>query len=425
MATMHGADVAQLRQLAAQFDAKAQALDANRMTVGNAIQVSAWVGPVAVRFRHTWESDYSRKLHDAASRLRDAATSLRANADDQERTSAVDAGGGGHPGSANNARIGTGSALTQKWDAMSDEEKRRLPLSQLTNVYGYAPSLPADVRDEANRIALERYLTQPCPAEPPQAVEDYKRHMLAYTQIKEALAAHPDAQLLVLDPEAGNSVHVAISLGDVDTADQVGVYTQGWTSRADKEGGLSGPVGEISALRDRVHSSLADAGRGDETTAMVVWMDYDAPQNQPSFGDLFGIANAQQSAYAEAGARNLTAFVDGIRANNRDASITGLGHSYGSYTTGLAAQETDAFDKVIVFGSPGVGATDASQLRVDGNFYVLEGGLDPIADSGQFGTDPSKLPGARNVPVERFGGHTDYLKDGGLSQRSIAELLVR
>jgi len=94
MATMHGADIAQLRQLAAQFDAKAQALDANRMTVGNAIQVSAWVGPVAVRFRHTWESDYSRKLHDAASRLRDAATSLRANADDQERTSAVDAGGG-------------------------------------------------------------------------------------------------------------------------------------------------------------------------------------------------------------------------------------------------------------------------------------------------------------------------------------------
>jgi len=94
MATMYGADVAQLRQLAAQFDAKAQALDANRMTVGNAIQISAWVGPVAVRFRHTWESDYSRKLHDAAVRLRDAATKLRANADDQERTSAVDSGAG-------------------------------------------------------------------------------------------------------------------------------------------------------------------------------------------------------------------------------------------------------------------------------------------------------------------------------------------
>lgn len=94
MATMYGADVAQLRQLASQFDAKAQALDADRMSVGNAIQISAWVGPVAVRFRHTWESDYSRKLHDAASRLRDAAIKLRANADDQERTSAVDGGAG-------------------------------------------------------------------------------------------------------------------------------------------------------------------------------------------------------------------------------------------------------------------------------------------------------------------------------------------
>ena len=112
MSTMYGADVAQLRHLASQFDAKAQALDANRMTVGNAIQVSAWVGPVAVRFRHTWESDYSRKLHDAAVRLRDAATRLRANADQQEKASAVDAGAsrpGGVPGGGGGASHGGGA----------------------------------------------------------------------------------------------------------------------------------------------------------------------------------------------------------------------------------------------------------------------------------------------------------------------------
>ncbi len=94
MSTMYGADVAQLRTLAGQFDRLAAQLDGDRMTVGNAIQISAWVGPVAVRFRHTWESDYSRKLHGAAERLRHAAGSLRANADDQERTSAAGAGGG-------------------------------------------------------------------------------------------------------------------------------------------------------------------------------------------------------------------------------------------------------------------------------------------------------------------------------------------
>ncbi len=100
MSTMYGADVAQLRTLAGQFDRMATKLDSDRMSVGNAIQISAWVGPVAVRFRHTWDSDYSRRLHSAAERLRAAARSLRSNADDQERTSAASPGlgaGGSFP----------------------------------------------------------------------------------------------------------------------------------------------------------------------------------------------------------------------------------------------------------------------------------------------------------------------------------------
>ncbi|MBN9224044.1 MAG: hypothetical protein ABS63_06495 [Microbacterium sp. SCN 70-27] len=89
MSTMYGADLAQLRTLAARFDQMATKLDSDRMSVGNAIQIKAWIGPVAVRFRHTWDSDHSRRLHNAAERLRAAARSLRANADDQERTSAA------------------------------------------------------------------------------------------------------------------------------------------------------------------------------------------------------------------------------------------------------------------------------------------------------------------------------------------------
>ena len=92
MAGMYGADVAQLRELAARFDREASALDGNRMTVGNAIQISAWVGPVAVRFRHQWDSQYSRQVGDAAARLRDAAHKLRANAEEQDRASAADGG---------------------------------------------------------------------------------------------------------------------------------------------------------------------------------------------------------------------------------------------------------------------------------------------------------------------------------------------
>lgn len=101
MSGMYGADVAQLRALAQQFDRSAEQLDANRMTVGNAIRISAWVGPTAVRFRHQWDSEHSRKVQAAAVRLREASHLLRANADDQERTSAVGAA------SASGARGGT------------------------------------------------------------------------------------------------------------------------------------------------------------------------------------------------------------------------------------------------------------------------------------------------------------------------------
>lgn len=97
--SMYGADVAELRSLAAQFDRTADQLDANRMTVGNAIQISAWVGPFATQFRLQWDSEHSRRIHVAAELLRSGARALRSNADDQERASAVDGSLGGHPGS--------------------------------------------------------------------------------------------------------------------------------------------------------------------------------------------------------------------------------------------------------------------------------------------------------------------------------------
>lgn len=90
--TMYGADVAELRSLGAQFDRIAEQLDANRMSVGNAIQISAWVGPFATQFRIQWNSEHSLRIHSAAQLLRAGAQTLRANADDQDRASAAATG---------------------------------------------------------------------------------------------------------------------------------------------------------------------------------------------------------------------------------------------------------------------------------------------------------------------------------------------
>lgn len=94
MSIMYGADVAALRALAGHFDRLADQLDANRMSVGNAIQISAWVGPFATQFRLKWNSEHSLRIHGAAQLLRAGARTLRNNADDQDRASAADGGAG-------------------------------------------------------------------------------------------------------------------------------------------------------------------------------------------------------------------------------------------------------------------------------------------------------------------------------------------
>ena len=95
MSQMIGADIAALRTLAAQFDSSAQRLRHQAGAVSSRIQISAWVGPVAVLFKHSWASEHSVRLRHAADSLEQAARSLRQNAAEQEAASASLAGGAG------------------------------------------------------------------------------------------------------------------------------------------------------------------------------------------------------------------------------------------------------------------------------------------------------------------------------------------
>lgn len=92
MAGMVGADLEQVRALAASFDRAAAQLNQTSTKVRNGIQISAWVGPFAVRFRHTWDSDHSVKLRQAATALAAQAKQLRLEADQQDRASAASTG---------------------------------------------------------------------------------------------------------------------------------------------------------------------------------------------------------------------------------------------------------------------------------------------------------------------------------------------
>jgi uncharacterized protein YukE len=89
MATMYGADVQQLTDLANAVDQAANQLTSTRASVNSKVQQSAWVGPVADKFRSTWSSSGNSQVAAAAQLLSAASSSLRRNAAEQTQASSA------------------------------------------------------------------------------------------------------------------------------------------------------------------------------------------------------------------------------------------------------------------------------------------------------------------------------------------------
>ena len=100
-ANMVGADLAEMEALARALDGAAVQLKGVAAKVRSGIEVSAWVGPVAQRFRVEWNSGHSRQLQQAADALHQAARDVRAHADQQRAASAASgSSAGAAPGGA-------------------------------------------------------------------------------------------------------------------------------------------------------------------------------------------------------------------------------------------------------------------------------------------------------------------------------------
>jgi len=470
-AGVYGADVAQLRSTAAEFERTAQELGAIRTLLSGSVARTPWRGADAERFRGEWDRDHARALTVAAQRLQDAANTLRRNADAQEQTSAaaggalLGAGAGASPGAAGAAGGPLGGSAThppadataddvkQWWDSLTEEQRASL-LADDPGMLGRTDGIPAAVRDEANRAFLESELERLREEEPPRMAgrapnpgwSQWHDRIATLENAQAMLKADPSLSLLLLDTRDGR-VELALAVGDVDSADHVGVYTQGLFSDTADADGVQDQAQRIRELDRTARSMLIGDGRGDESTAMVMWMGYDSPQN---------VVDVLFDGQANDGATRLASFADGIRAVNSDTHLTGLGHSYGSLVTGIAARETDAFDSVAVFGSPGING-DLGQVNVDADqFYVLANPGDPVALSGHFGGNPAELDGAQRLSTAPSAGlsgkeppsgwlvaaplmsplgliplgdyaldqHTSYLVDKSTSQHNLAAVVV-
>ncbi|MGW4467343.1 alpha/beta hydrolase [Micromonospora sp. NPDC004704] len=347
---------------------------------------------------------------------------------------------------------GTDPVVVRRWWADLSPAQRRWLVTHESATIGGLDGVPVRDRDQANRLLLDRQRAallaerDALAAGPPDPVVPARlaridRTLAGLDVIGDRLAndGGTRAYLLGLDP-AGDG-RAIVSIGDPDRAENVVTYVPGMTSDLP---GVGGELGRAELM----------AGRGaaldpTERTAVVLWLDYDAPD----FVD-----EALRAGQAHDAGPALHSFQEGLRATHEDqpARQTVIGHSYGSLVVGTTARDHGlAADQVVFLGSPGVGVDRAADLGLPpGRVWSSTADNDVIqyapgpaelvgrvvvgaalpglgllafgqpADDLWFGADPSGSAFGAQVFEGRPSGHTGYWDAGNPALDAVARIAV-
>lgn len=318
-------------------------------------------------------------------------------------------------------------AVHRWWITLPDAVQARL-VAEHPDLVGGLAGLPVAVRSAANERLLAADLRRLDHLSGPLSVEQ-AREVMAIRATAEQLARVRDsvdpvtgvprrAALLVYDPEfSAGEGRVALVVGDAAYADNLAFLVPGLDS--DVGGDLAALT--VGAVR------LADAAARDapgESTAVVAWMGYDAPE----------LTNVASGTPALLGARLLSTDVVGVAATRGPVHLTLVGHSYGSTTAATAVRSgARAVDDLVLMGSPGAGAATAEEVLPGRHVYVAANSRDPVTWLGWFGPDPASADfGAVRVPAQAaepgrglsFDAHSRYLDAGSESLHSVSHVVV-
>ncbi|MFD9257556.1 alpha/beta hydrolase [Streptomyces sp. NPDC059538] len=245
----------------------------------------------------------------------------------------------------------------QWWDGLTDEQRQEY-LEIAPDLIGGLDGIPAASRDEANRNYLPVLIDDLAR----RGGDDAETKLNALRMIQDKLnePSRPPMFLLGIGDE-GNG-RAIVSYGNPDTAKNVSAYVPGLSTKLNDE--------FVTDTMKRAQDTAKGAQRLDPSSASIVWLGYDAPQNV----DVMSKGDAQRGAPA------YNQFMAGISATNEnpDPHVTAIGHSYGSLTVGTAAKQAGGIpgvDDVILLGSPGVDAQKATELGV-GKEHVFVGAAD-------------------------------------------------
>ncbi|MGC4980301.1 alpha/beta hydrolase [Streptomyces sp. DT193] len=226
-----------------------------------------------------------------------------------------------------------------------------------------------------------------------------------------AMAA-PSRRFLSFDGRgSGRAVEV---FGDLAHADRVAVLVPGSDTTLETYGRFR--AGAL-ALYDRL------GPRG----AVVAWLGYETPGTVST--------TVTTPDRAEQAAPLLRAFLHRLHGVvGRSAHLSLLCHSYGTAVCGRAAPGLDVSD-IVVFGSPGTGASSAAALRTPARVWAARGSADWIAyvphtSVGLFGTTvglgPDPVSPSFGARVFRAGtaGHSDYFAPGSVSLANLTRIVL-
>ncbi|WP_412540057.1 alpha/beta hydrolase [Longispora sp. K20-0274] len=273
-------------------------------------------------------------------------------------------------------------AVNDWWRSLTPEQ-RGYAIAAYPELVGWLDGVPADARDQANRINLRTQhdllvaerdalaakldrlnnLGRPLtPDERNELQRDNTTGRLAELNRKigglEAIGdrldkpqpGQPPAYLLGVSPDGSGRAIVAV--GNPDAAGNIATYVAGTFTYLDSE--------HIHDGLDRSDKMASDAAflAPDTPTSVIMWFGYDAPQSIAP--------EAMQDGWADHAAGDLRRFEDGLRATHDGprAHQTIIGHSYGTTAVGHAA--TSGYlnaDDIVFVASPGVGADHASDLH--------------------------------------------------------------
>ncbi|PID97303.1 MAG: hypothetical protein CSA84_00830 [Actinomycetales bacterium] len=489
MAGSWGANPEELESLSVSMTRASDRLGQMSREATSALHADIWRGSDAQRSRSQWDGTLRPQLENVVASLSQCSELLRDHAREQREASRVESGSSygvfgetdmlsGTPGLAEGSlsppppESSSPAETAAWWNRLTAAQKERI-IADHPEWIGNRDGVDFASRDRANRALLDDELGRAIAnrdalvatrdkvlAQQPHvkggwagfvdliytgdevldqfiindlndkikyAQERVDSNMALRSVLKKAESSH-----LLLFDASGLKTKAAVSIGDVDTADHVAVYTPGVSTRV--ETSIDGCVRDMINLRDKTESVLMQHNRSDETVATVAWLGYEAPDNPLERQD--DILNFSRNTFsdqrAKIGGRDLASFYTGIDASrDSDAHVVALGHSYGSLTTSEALQKSGTHvDDVVFFGSPGLNIDDAGDLDISGSAYLMEAEDDVVADFGAFGGDASNVSGIEHLltsateETTESRGHSEYLRGQSTSQLNMASVVA-